>query len=305
MHFDTIALAPYQRLFVDTPATLGHHNIESHILLRRAGSEPNVPKRLYFWYEGQRVRQYEARVMARFAAHVTCSELDSDRLRSIVGCANVTAIPNGVDLEYFRPSGTVQSHPPSIIFVGSLNWYPNVDAVLFLLKEIWPIVKAAVPALHLNIVGSAPPSSLLKLAAACKDVTVHGYVDDVRPLIDAATLYVCPIRGGGGTKLKLLDAFAMQKCVVAHPVACEGIAVTAGRNVELAESAADFVAAIHKLLADPLARESMARAARALVVEHYSFAQIGRRLCEVFESAASYHQRLSDVPELTARKHSN
>jgi glycosyltransferase involved in cell wall biosynthesis len=303
VHFDTIALAPYRRLFAGTPATLGHHNVESHILLRRAASERNALKRLYFSYEGWRVQQYEARVAERFAAHVTCSELDSDRLRSIAGSANVTAIPNGVDIEYFRSSGTVQSDSPSIIFVGSLNWYPNVHAVLFLLKEIWPMAKAAVPGLHLEIVGSAPPSAVTKLAALSQDVTVHGYVDDVRPFLEAATLYVCPIRGGGGTKLKVLDAFAMQKCVIAHPIACEGIAVTAGHNVELAESPAEFVTAIRRLLADPLARENMARAARALVVERYSFAEIGRQLCEVFETAALRRPQPNVVPESPGRKH--
>jgi glycosyltransferase involved in cell wall biosynthesis len=103
-----------------------------------------------------------------------------------------------------------------------------VDAVLFLLKQVWPAVKAAVPVLQLDIVGSAPPQSVLETAAPLNDVRVHGFVNDVRPLMDAATLYVCPIRDGGGTKLKLLDAFAMQKCVIAHPIACEGIDVNTG-----------------------------------------------------------------------------
>jgi glycosyltransferase involved in cell wall biosynthesis len=286
VHFDTIGLAPYSRLFPDTPATLGHHNIESHMLLRRADHETNPLKRWYFRQEGRRVRDYEAQTANRFEAHVTCSELDSTRLKAIAPSAKTVAIPNGVDIEYFRSTAASISSPPSIIFVGSLNWYPNVDAVLFLLREIWPAVKAAVPDLRLDIVGSAPPQSVLETAAHLNDVRVHGFVNDVRPLMDAATLYVCPIRDGGGTKLKLLDAFAMQKCVVAHPVACEGIDVTAGRDVELAESAGAFVAAIRRLLRDPAERESRGRAARQLVMERYSFAEIGRRLCDAFESAA-------------------
>jgi glycosyltransferase involved in cell wall biosynthesis len=273
-------------LFPDTPATLGHHNIESHMLLRRADHETNPLKRWYFRQEGRRVRDYEAQTANRFEAHVTCSELDSTRLKAIAPSAKTVAIPNGVDIEYFRSTAASISSPPSIIFVGSLNWYPNVDAVLFLLREIWPAVKAAVPDLRLDIVGSAPPQSVLETAAHLNDVRVHGFVNDVRPLMDAATLYVCPIRDGGGTKLKLLDAFAMQKCVVAHPVACEGIDVTAGRDVELAESAGAFVAAIRRLLRDPVERESRGRAARQLVMERYSFAEIGRRLCDAFESAA-------------------
>ncbi len=284
--FDTIGLAPFRKFFPDTPATLGHHNIESHILLRRATNERNPLKRWYFEQEGRRVQEYEARIAGRFRAHLTCSELDSQRLQAIAPSANTISIPNGVDIDYFHRAATPISVPPSIIFVGSLNWYPNVDAVMFLLKEIWPSVKAAVPDLRLDIVGSAPPQAVLETAASLNDVRVHGFVDDVRPLIDAATLYVCPIRDGGGTKLKLLDAFAMQKCVIAHPIACEGIEVTPGRDVEFAESAGHFVEAIRRLLCDSAERESRGRAARQLVVERYSFAEIVRTLCAALESAA-------------------
>jgi len=287
VHLDTIGLGPYRPFFPATPATLGHHNVESHMLLRRAANEPNAFKRAYFRQEARRVRRYEAKTAKDYAAHVTCSELDCERLREVVGSGNLRAIPNGVDVEYFRRSGTTQSDQPSIIFVGSLNFYPNVDAVLLLLNEIWPLIKASNPELRLDIVGSAPPRNVVELAAASKDVRVHGYVDDVRPLIEAATLYVCPIRDGGGTKLKLLDAFAMQKCVIAHPIACEGIDVTAGLNVELAADAAEFAAAIQRLLADRIGRERRGSAARELVIERYSFAEIGRELCEVFEAAAA------------------
>ncbi|HEY6927053.1 MAG TPA: glycosyltransferase [Steroidobacteraceae bacterium] len=292
-HFDTIGLAPYRQFFADTPATLGHHNIESHMLLRRADNERNPLKRLYFWQEGRRVQRYEARTAGLFEAHVACSELDCERLRKIAPAAKAVAIPNGVDIEYFRSIAAAISSPPSIIFVGSLNWYPNVAAVLFLLKEIWPAVKAAVPDLRLDIVGSAPPQAVLGAAAALEHVTVHGFVNDVRPLMNAATLYVCPIRDGGGTKLKLLDAFAMCKCVIAHPIACEGIDVTPGRDVEFADSAGAFVEAIRRMLADPAERARRGQAARQLVVERYSFAEIGRRLCEVFESAAAGRPHLT------------
>jgi polysaccharide biosynthesis protein PslH len=285
-HFDTIGLAPFRGLFKDTPATLGHHNIESHMLLRRAGNENHPLKSLYFWQEGRRVQRYESQVAESFGAHITCSDLDGERLRAIAPQANAVTIANGVDIEYFHAT-RADSAPPSLIFVGSLNWYPNVDAVLFLLREIWPLVKAAVPALRLDIVGSAPPPHIIELAASLQDVKVHGFVDDVRPLMNAASLYVCPIRDGGGTKLKILDAFAMQQCVIAHPIACEGIDAVSGRHVEFADSGAAFAAAITRLLQRPSERADMGRAARQLVVERYSFSEIGRRLCDVFEEVAA------------------
>ena len=294
VHFDTIGLAPFRAHFPGTPATLGHHNIESHMLSRRGAKEGNIAKRLYFLLEGARVRRYERRMAGEFDLHITCSELDSARLRDVAPSAYAVAVPNGVDTEYFQPT---QSDSPtrSIIFVGSLNWYPNVDAVQFLLREVWPAAKARHPDLRLDIVGSAPPSSVLSLAADMKDVRVHGFVNDVRPLMNAATLYVCPIRDGGGTKLKLLDAFAMEKCVIAHPVACEGIDVNPEVNVQLADSAQSFVDAIDRLLSDAAKRFEMGRAARTLVVEKYAFSQIGRQLCDLFESTAKATQKLGSV----------
>jgi glycosyltransferase involved in cell wall biosynthesis len=285
-HFDTIGLAPFRKLFRATPATLGHHNIESHMLLRRADNEQQPLKRMYFWQEGKRVQRYEAAVADSFAAHITCSDLDGERLRAIAPQANAITIANGVDVEYFHATRN-ESAAPALIFVGSLNWYPNVDAVLFLLREIWPLAKAKVPELRLDIVGSAPPPNIIELAGTLDDVKVHGFVDDVRPLMDAASLYVCPIRDGGGTKLKILDAFAMQQCVVAHPIACEGIDVVPGRHAQFAQTPEAFATAITRLLASPGVRADMGRAARQLIVERYSFAEIGRRLCEVFEAVAA------------------
>jgi glycosyltransferase involved in cell wall biosynthesis len=290
VHFDTIGLAPFRAHFPETPATLGHHNIESHMLTRRAENEHNFAKRMYFLQEGARVRRFESRVAGNFDLHITCSELDCARLRAVAPSAHAVAVPNGVDAEYFQPAHA-DSTVPSLIFVGSLNWYPNVDAVLFLLREVWPIAKMRHPELRFDIVGSAPPRSVLNLATGHKDVRVHGFVDDVRPLMDAATLYVCPIRDGGGTKLKLLDAFAMEKCVIAHPVACEGIEVSPGLNVQLAESAENFADAIDRLICKPAVRIEMGRAARSFVVEHYAFSQIGRQLCTLLESTGRGSER--------------
>jgi glycosyltransferase involved in cell wall biosynthesis len=285
VHFDTLSLAPFRPLFSKVPATLGHHNVESQILHRRAQNEVSWLKRLYFNQESRRVRSYEARVAYSFARHIACSALDCERLRTIAPRISAVAIPNGVDVEYFRPSA-VATTDKSLIFVGSLNWYPNVDAVLFLLREVWPLLQARVPEVRLDIVGSAPPAPVLRLASSLTNVRVHGFVDDIRPLIEGAAVYVCPIRDGGGTKLKLLDAFAMQKCVVAHPISCEGIDVIPEQHVLLAETASEFADSIQTVLENRTLRENIGKAARELVVNRYSFAQIGRQLCAEFDTAA-------------------
>jgi glycosyltransferase involved in cell wall biosynthesis len=284
-HFDTLSLAPFRPLFSKIPATLGHHNVESQILHRRAQNESSWLKRWYFKQESRRVRSYEARVAYSFARHIACSELDCERLRAIAPGISAVAIPNGVDVEYFRPSAVTATNK-SLIFVGSLNWYPNVDAVLFLLRDVWPLLQARVPDVRLDIVGSAPPPSVLRLASSLTAVRVHGFVNDVRPLIEGAAVYVCPIRDGGGTKLKLLDAFAMEKCVVAHPISCEGIEVIPERHVLLAETASAFADRIQIALENRTLRESIGKAARELVVSRYSFTQIGKQLCAEFDTAA-------------------
>jgi glycosyltransferase involved in cell wall biosynthesis len=168
-----------------------------------------------------------------------------------------------------------------------MNWYPNVDAVLFLLQEIWPLVVRDFPLARLDIVGANAPESIKRAAKAHPGVAVHGYVDDIRPLVDSATLYVCPIRDGGGTKLKVLDALAMAKCLVAHPIACEGIAVTPGRDVVYASTAEEFANSIGRLFRDPSERRRIGAAARALAVERYSFASIGAGLSDLLEGIAS------------------
>ena len=285
MHVDTIGLAPYRDLSAHMPATLTHHNIESHMMLRRADNAGNVIARKYFREEGRRLQDFERQVAGRFAAHITCSDLDRQRLREILPDANAIVVPNGVDCEYFA-SEDRPVRPCSLVFVGTMNWYPNVQAMVYFLREIWPGLKARVPAVTLDIAGSNPPESLVQMARSLPDVTVHGYLPDIRPLIDSSAVYVCPIRDGGGTKLKILDAFAMKKCVVAHPIACEGIDVTPGKDVVFASTPGEFIGEIESLLADDDRRRRLAGEARTLVETRYSYREIGARFNDTLEEAA-------------------
>jgi glycosyltransferase involved in cell wall biosynthesis len=285
VHFDTVGLAPYRDLAGNTPSTLMHHNIESHMMLRRAGTAPKALARAYFKHEGKKLRAVEQRTAAAFATHITCSELDSIRLREIVPDLHAVAIPNGVDCEFFASAG-VPARPDSLVFVGTMNWYPNVDAMQFFLREVWPGLKQRVPALTLDIAGSNPSASFLQLGKSLPGVTVHGYLPDIRPVMDSAAIFVCPIRDGGGTKLKILDAFAMRKCVVAHPVACEGINVTPGKDVIFATTPQEFITEVRALLGDAPRRAALGAAARSLVEEQYSFRAIGAQFSSVIEETA-------------------
>lgn len=285
VHFDTIALAGYRELFAPLPATLGHHNIESDMLLRRAQLARNPLRAWYFRQEGVKLRRYERAMAGHFAAHITCSELDAERLRANVPGARTVCVPNGVDVEYFRPAGLPQ-RPDSAVFVGTLNWYPNIDAVEWLLREVWPAVRQARPAATLDIAGANAPLALRELAARTPGVTMHGFVADVRPLIESSAVYLCPIRDGGGTKLKILDACAMQSCIVAHPVATEGIDLVPDVHVRHEATAGGMAAATLRLFDDAGARRQLGQAARARVAERYAFPAMAAKLADAFAELA-------------------
>ena len=286
VHFDTVSLAQYRPIFTGVPASLGHHNIESHMLLRRAGHEPMALKRWLYQREGERLLAYERSVIPWFDIHVTCSEVDSDRLREIAPHPNVVSVPNGVDVDYFRPAATAPI-ANTFVFVGTMDWYPNVDAMRFFVHDVWPSIKARVPDATMGVVGGNPPAWLREAAVADPSLRVYGFVDDVRPYLEGARVYVCPIRDGGGTKLKMLDALAMGKAIVAHPLAAEGLDVVDGEHVVYASTAQDYVDALPPLLADDARLAALGRAGRELVVARYSFAMLGRDLADHFQAVAA------------------
>ena len=284
IHLDTISLIPYMMQFNNIPMVLDHHNIESHMLLRRADNQSNLFKKWYFGQEGKRLETIEKNVCGKFKLNITCSEVDAIRLKKIAPSCNVVEVPNGVDIDYFESKHISPTNETRLIFVGTLNWYPNIEAVRFIAYEIWPKVKTSIPGIKVDIIGANPPRDITRLAEKEKDFYVHGFVDDVREYIERAGIYVCPINDGGGTKLKILDAFAMQKAVIADPIACEGIAVEEGKNVLFAQNVDEYVTHIKRLITNPQERNSLGKNARQLIEERYSYQMIGKKLSSLYES---------------------
>src|SRR5690606_28088086 len=209
VHFDTVGLAQYRHLVKDGTATvLDHHNIESHMMLRRARKEGNPLKKLYFYQEGLRLRRYEKQVLPLFDAHITCSDTDSERLQAICGGLDMRPIANAVrvDTSFAPKLGDRKSN--RLIFIGGMDWYPNRSAMLHYLREIWPRLAEQRPDLQMHIIGKNPDPELSELAAGARGVSVHGFVDDIDSFYRASDVFVCPIHDGGGTKLKVLDAMA-------------------------------------------------------------------------------------------------
>jgi len=281
VHFDTISLAAYILLFPGSPKVLDHHNIESHMMLRRARQETNKLKKVYYFMEGKKLQRYEKLICRGFDLHITCSSIDSQRLIGIDQGLRVEEIPNGVDVAYFCPMPDNELSK-QLVFAGGLDWYPNADAMSMFANKIWPLLKMQEPDIVMNVIGKNPAEELISLARQDSNFRVHGFVDDVREYLSKASVYVCPISDGGGTKLKLLDAFSMGKAVVAHPIASEGIEVVDGYNILFATTPDEYADGIINLLNNKSLRDMLGRNARNLVVEKYAFKNIGKKLAGLY-----------------------
>ena len=283
VHFDTVSWGAYLNNVSNCKKVLNHHNIESHMMLRRASQESSYFKKLYYYQEGLKLRLYEKKICKHFDLNITCSTDDSARLLEDSPGLLVDDIPNGVDLDYFHPIGCKQKRN-SLIFAGGMSWYPNVAAIEFFAKNVWPELIKEQPDTQMTVVGRNPPTWLKDFAEGEDGFTVTGFVDDVRPYIDSAAVYVCPINDGGGTKLKVLDALAMGKALVAHPIACEGIEVTDGENVLFATTPKEYIDNIILLFSDEQLRNQLGEHGRKLIEEKYSFTSIGAKLSNLYSS---------------------
>lgn len=287
VHLDAIFLARYRRGLGSVPIALNHHNVESHLLDRRAESLGNPVLRHYFRREARGVLAVERRLAPLAAVNLVVSALDGERLRALAPGARVAEVPNGVDVEYFRPSEGVPVRPRSFVFAGGMNWFPNRDAMQYLASELWPALTADAPDRTMTIVGRDAPPELLAVAAADSRLRVTGFVDDVRPHVERAAVYLCPIRVGGGTRLKILDALAMERPLVSTAVGVEGLGLRDGEHYLRAESAAEVVAAARRLEDDPMLARRLARAGRGFVEEHFSWEPVGARLNAAYERAVT------------------
>jgi polysaccharide biosynthesis protein PslH len=282
VHFDTISLAVYHHRGIRCPTVMDHHNIESHMMFRRAEQEPHRLKRWYYRQEARRLLAYEKKMLRRFSAHIVCSEDDRQRLLEIDPCLQVQVVPNGIALQP-NPKPRQPVQPPRLLFIGGLDWYPNQDAMHFFIDSLWDEIKATIPGVEMHVVGKNPSGRIAETAARDPQFKVHGYVDDITDFYAQALAYVCPIRDGGGTKLKVLDALAHELPIVAHPLACEGIEVVEGTHVFMAQTAADFAAGIRRLQDAELNR-AMGKRGGELIRDKYNFRTIGVDLSNLFRS---------------------
>jgi len=246
------------------------HNAEYVLQQRVFETDVRRPRRwlgaLYSWLQWHKLRSYEAGVCRRADRVLACSKVDAMALARLVPGLQVVVVPNGVDVSHYQP-GDIAPAPlgdQALVFTGKMDFRPNVDAVLWFGSRVWPLVQQAEPTARFYIVGRDPHPRLEPLGDM-PGVTLTGFVDDIRPYIAAASVYVVPLLTGGGTRLKVLEAMAMGKALVSTTLGCEGIDARPGQDIILADAPDDFAAQVLALLHDAPRREALGRAARAFV----------------------------------------
>jgi sugar transferase (PEP-CTERM/EpsH1 system associated) len=292
VHVDTVALCPFAPPGSSAaPRVLTHHNIESILMARRAEAEPRAAARAFLRREAAKLRRYEAAVSPTFDLNVVVSPRDAEALAAIAPGTRTVLVPNGVDTEYFAPEDSPEEE--ALIYTGGLNMFANRDAVLHFLQEAWPRITSRRPRVRFFAVGQEPPPELQAIAAADPRVVVTGYVPDIRPFVRKAAVYVVPLRVGGGTRLKVLDAMALGKAMVSTSIGCEGIEVRAGEHLVIADTADAFADATVALLEDNERRRRLGRAARELVERRYGWRIIGASLIDAYRAAAEQRERVA------------
>lgn len=289
IHVDTLALMPFVPPSSDAGTVLTHHNIESSLMERRAHAERQLLARAFLTREARKLRAYERFAARTCDVNITVSTPDAELLKGLAPEARTWVVPNGVDTSYFMPDGTAEE--PALIYAGGMNMFANRDAVTYFVREIWPQIRAAVPGVRFYAVGQDPPAELRAFADTDPQITVTGKVPDVRPFIRRAAIYVVPLRVGGGTRLKVLDGLSLGKAMVSTTIGCEGIAVTPGTHLLVADEPARFAHHVVSLLQQPEARRRLGAAGRALIEERYAWPVIGGQLMAAYEDAMSRKNR--------------
>jgi sugar transferase (PEP-CTERM/EpsH1 system associated) len=280
------------------PTVLFAHNVESEIWRRHAETRRGSLTAVLYQTQYRRMLRFERRTLERFDGVLAVSDADRDTFAQLfpgsVGHP-IHVVPTGVDTEFFLPS---PSQPASrrLVFTGSMDWLPNEDAMVFFCREVLPLIRAAEPDVTLSIVGRAPTPEVRRLAS---DAAVHvtGDVDDVRPYVRDAALYVVPLRIGGGTRLKIFEAMAMGRAVVSTSIGAEGLPVVDGQHLALSDDPEHFAATVVDLLRDTERRVQLERAARALVVERFGWGDVAGAL----ETALERFARMGPVGAAEAR----
>ncbi len=282
------------------PVVLFQHNVESSLWRRMAATERHPIKKLSFQLESAKMSRYERQTLQKFHHVIAVSDHDRLQMLQMDPSCEITVVPTGVDTKKFEISPPSQIHPPRIVFTGSMDWEPNIDAMEFFCQQIWPRVRSVYPDAIFQIVGRNPHPKIQKLAS--DSVQVTGTVPSVADYLREASVVIVPLRIGGGTRLKIFEAMAMGKAVISTSIGAEGLDVQSGRDLLLADDAGAFADAILLLLRDGGLRRKYEVAAVQLA-RQYDWSRIAAQFADVLGQAVSGAKLAAEPsrPALTVR----
>lgn len=261
------------------------HNCEYVLQRRSFETDLRQPRRwhaaAYSMAQWQRLRAFERRAMLQADATLCVSPQDAQMLAQLGKVPDAHVIPNGIDVNAYGQSPTSIPQSPNLVFTGKMDFRPNIDAMMWFGHEVFPLIKARVPDAHLWIVGQQP-SPRLDVLRADPAITITGAVDDVRPFIASAQVYIAPLRVGGGTRFKLLEAMAMRRPIVSTSLGCEGFPVTSGRELLVGDSPVAFADLVVRLLNDDALREGLTQQAHEFVSAQYDWSVIVPQLEDIY-----------------------
>ena len=278
VHADSLDMAVHLPSVGDRPIACVHHNVESELLRRRARIEHGW-RRAYVEDQATLMERLEAEWCERVALNVTVSTRDRDALSALAPRGRFAVVENGVDTDYFRPGA---GDGRGIVCVGGLNAFANRDGLDFLCDAILPALGGASAVGPVRWVGRADQA--LRERYAAHGVELAGYVDDARPIVGDARCYVVPLRVGGGTRVKIVDAWAMGMPVVSTSVGCEGLQARDGENILVRDGPAEFAAAVRSVLADDALRARLAEGGRRTAERCYDWEVVGTRMLESYRA---------------------
>ena len=282
VHFTSINIAGHRDRLGKTPGLFFPHDSVSMQFHRNARRETNLFKKIYLYLQARKARQFEKTEIPKFASTVMVSDVDRKWILDFLPQAKISVIPAGVDPERFKPRSVLDDFP-SVIFRGVMNFIPNSDAVLYFYHDILPLIQKDFPNLKFYVVGKFPPPNIRALDNG-SSVIVTGRVEDIGELMAKATVNICPMRSGSGIKNKILEAWSMERAVVATSLACEGIDVSNDQDILVADSPQKFAEQVIRLLKDPALRASLGRAGSEKCLAHYSWKSAAARFEKIYKN---------------------
>jgi glycosyltransferase involved in cell wall biosynthesis len=271
-HYDAVVcdfLFPAPNIPDLSRAILFQHNVEAQIWRRHAEHAGNLPKRAFFQLQARRMEAYEQQVCRKVKRVIAVSAADARMMEQEYGIQNVPHVDTGVDTEFFQPPKASAERKADLVFLGSMDWMPNIEGMQWFVREILPLIHATRPETTVAIVGRKPAPEICALAG--DRVHVTGTVPDVRPWLWGSKLSIVPLRIGGGTRLKIYESMAAGVPVVSTTVGAEGLEIHDGGNIAIADPPDAFARRCVELLDSPEARRAMAASASRIVADKYSW----------------------------------